>query len=154
MHLEKKIDHPTKMPHIWLLFRQLNAINNLAQNYRIIPEKLIENCSHIKSFSQFRQPKLSNIELVALNLTAERISYNSDFKLFGINKDANFENKIERSVYKLQPVCDENAAIHSFDFTSANIHGVNYLKDIKYNKENCELTGGRASISAHYDSNP
>jgi hypothetical protein len=182
----------------------------------------MENCSHIKSFSQVRQPKLSNIELVALNLTAEYMSYNSELQLFRVIKGTEFENKIERSVYnkrrrklvdytenirrslsqkfshlsnlfivdstpveicrisrakrsnictkediqptfgycaakhshyfgyKLHLVCDENAVIHSFDFTPANTHDVNYLKDVKCNLQNCELIGDRAYISADY----
>ena len=51
-------------------------MNNLEQNYKIILDKLTENCSHIESFSQVRQPKLSNLEVVALNITAEYMSYN------------------------------------------------------------------------------
>ena len=57
-------------------------MNNLVQNYKIILDKLIENCSQIKSFSQIRQPKLSDIELVALNVTEEYMSYNSELQLF------------------------------------------------------------------------
>jgi len=60
---------------------------------------LIENCSQIKSFSQIRQPKLSDIELVALNITAEYMSHNSEIQLFRAIKGAGFEGKIERSVY-------------------------------------------------------
>ncbi|OAV71337.1 Transposase DDE domain protein [Bacteroidales bacterium Barb4] len=30
--------------------------------------------------------------------------------------------------FKLHAVCDENAVIHSFDFTPASVHDVNYLK--------------------------
>ena len=183
---------------------------------------MTENCSHIKSISQVRQPKLSNIELVVLNITVEYMSYNSELQLFRIIKDTELESKIERSVYnkrrrkltnytenirqslsqkfshlsnlfivdstpieickisrakrsnicakeeiqpsfgycaakktqyfgyKLHLVCDENAVIHSFDFAPANIHDVNYLKDIKYNLQNCELIGDRDYISAHY----
>jgi len=197
-------------------------MNNLVQNYKIILDKLTENCSHIKSFSQIRQPKLSNIELVSLILTAEYMSYNSELQLFRAIKSTELESKIERSVYnkrrkrlvcytekirqtiskkfshlsnlfiidsapieickpvrakrsnicandqiqpafgysavkkshyfgyKLHLVCDENAIIHSFDFTPANLHDVNYLKDVKYNLQNCELIGDRAYISAHY----
>ena len=57
-------------------------MNNLIQNYKIILEKLMGNCLHIKSFSQVRQPKLSNLELVALKLTVEYMSYNSELQLF------------------------------------------------------------------------
>ena len=52
--------------------------------------------------------------------------------------------------YKLHLVCDENAIVHSFDFAPANIHDINYLKDIKYNLKNCELVGDRAYISTDY----
>jgi hypothetical protein len=52
--------------------------------------------------------------------------------------------------YKLHLVCDENAVVHSYDFTPANVHDVNYLKDIKYNLNECELIGDRACISADY----
>ena len=197
-------------------------MNNLVQNYKIIYEQLVKNCSHIKSFPQIRQPKLSNLELVALNLTAEYMSYSSELQLFRAIKGTELDNKIERTVfnkrrrrlvgyteeirrfliqqfshlsnlfivdstpveickisrakrsnicsteeiqpafgycaaqkkhyfgYKLHLVCDENTVVHSFDFTPANIHDVNYLKDIKYNLNNCELIGDRAYISADY----
>jgi hypothetical protein len=74
-------------------------MNNLLQNYKIIFDKLTKICSHIESFSQIRQPKLSNIELVALNLTAEYMSYNSELQLFRTVKGTELEDKIERSVY-------------------------------------------------------
>lgn len=35
--------------------------------------------------------------------------------------------------YKLHAVCDKNGISLAFDFTSANVHDVNYLKDIKHN---------------------
>jgi len=74
-------------------------MNNLVQSYKIILHKLTETCSHIESFSQVRQPKLSNLEIVALNLTAEYISYNSELQLFRTIKGTELEDKIERSVY-------------------------------------------------------
>ena len=58
--------------------------------------------------------------------------------------------KAHYSGYKLHLVCDENAIVHSFDFAPANIHDINYLKDIKYNLNNCELIGDRAYILADY----
>jgi len=53
-------------------------------------------------------------------------------------------------VYKIHIVCNENAVVHSFDFTPANIHDVYYLKNVKYNLNNCELIGDRAYISDDY----
>jgi hypothetical protein len=52
--------------------------------------------------------------------------------------------------YKLHLVCDDNAVVHSFDFTPANVHDVNYLQDVKYNLRNCELIGDKGYISAFY----
>lgn len=197
-------------------------MNNLVQNYKIILKELTKNCSNIESFTQIRQPKLSNLELVALILTSEYMSYNSELQLFRAISGTELGTKIERSVYnkrrrklksyieqvrqclsqkfshlsrlfiidstpieickmsrakrsnicateniqpafgycatqkkyyfgyKLHLVCDDNAIIHSYDFTPANVHDINYLKDVKYNLYNCELIGDRGYISADY----
>jgi len=197
-------------------------MNNLVQNYKIILKELTKNCSNIESFTQIRQPKLSNLELVALILTSEYMSYNSELQLFRTISGTELETKIERSVYnkrrrklksyieqvrqcisqkfshlsrlfiidstpieickmsrakrsnicateniqpafgycatqkkyyfgyKLHLVCDDNAIIQSYDFTPANVHDINYLKDVKYNLYNCELIGDRGYISADY----
>ena len=165
---------------------------------------------------------MSNLELVALDFTAEYMSINSELQLFRAIKGTFLEHKIERSNYnkrkrklfhyienirqcmsdkfrclsnlyiidstpiaicepvrakrsnicatesiqpsfgyssakkstyfgyKLHLVCDENGVVHSFDFTPANVHDVNYLKDVKYNLNNCELIGDRGYISADY----
>ena len=197
-------------------------MNNLVQNYKIILKELTKNCSNIESFTQIRQPKLSNIELVALILTSQYMSYNSELQLFRAIIGTELGTKIERSVYnkrrrklksyieqvrqcisqkfshlsrlfiidstpieickmsrakrsnicateniqpafgycatqkkyyfgyKLHLVCDDNAIIHSYDFTPANVDDINYLKDVKYNLYNCELIGDRGYISADY----
>ncbi|KAA6326018.1 hypothetical protein EZS27_024829 [termite gut metagenome] len=197
-------------------------MNNLIQNYELILRELTKICSHITSFKQIRQPKLSDLELVALNLTAEYMSYNSEMQLFRAIKGTYLDAKIERSVYnkrrrklfdytekirqrlsekfshlsnlfiidstpieickisrakrssicstenikpefgycaatkthyfgyKLHAICDENAVVHSFDFTPANVHDVNYLKDVKYTLSSCELIGDKGYISADY----
>ena len=57
-------------------------MNNLIQNYGIILKELTKTCSHIESFFQIRKPKLSNHELVALNLTAEYMLHNRKLHLF------------------------------------------------------------------------
>src|SRR5574344_2708307 len=74
-------------------------MNNLVQNYKIILEELTKTCSHIESFTQIRQPKLSNLELVALTLTSEYMSYNSELQLFRAISNTELEAKIERSVF-------------------------------------------------------
>ncbi|KAA6344892.1 hypothetical protein EZS27_007488 [termite gut metagenome] len=50
--------------------------------------------------------------------------------------------------FKLHAVCDENAVMHSFDLTPANVHDVNYLKDVKYALSSCELISDKGYISA------
>lgn len=151
------------------------------------------------------------MEVVALDFTAEYMSYNSELQLFRVIKGTALDGKIERSNYnkrrrklftykeklreclsqkfahlsnlfivdstpveickisrakrsnicatdkikpdfgyKLHLVCDENAIVHSFDFMPASMHDVNYLKDVKYNLQNCELIGDRGYISADY----
>lgn len=74
-------------------------MSNLIQNYEIILDTLQKTCSHIECFTQIRKPKLSNLELVALNLTAEYMSINSELQLFRDLKHTYLETKIERTVY-------------------------------------------------------
>lgn len=56
-------------------------------------------CSNIDSFTQIRKPKPNNIELVALNLTAEYMSTNTELQLFRKIQSTYLENLIEHSVY-------------------------------------------------------
>jgi hypothetical protein len=49
--------------------------------------------------------------------------------------------------FKLHAVYDKNGIFHSYDFSPANIHDVNYLKDFLDNFKNCELIGDRGYIS-------
>ncbi|KAA6329019.1 hypothetical protein EZS27_022140 [termite gut metagenome] len=197
-------------------------MNNLLQNYELILKELTKICSHITSFKQIRQPKSSDLELVALNLTAEYMSYNSEIQLFRDIEDTYLDTQIEHSVYikrrrtlfdytekirqrlsekfshlsnlfiidstpieickmsrvkrssicstekiksefgycaatkthyfgfKLHALCDENAVVHSFYFTPAGVHDVNYLKAVKYALSSCELTSDKGYISADY----
>uniref|UniRef100_UPI0039A6CAD2 IS982 family transposase n=1 Tax=Ornithobacterium rhinotracheale TaxID=28251 RepID=UPI0039A6CAD2 len=141
-------------------------MNNLIQNYKIILKELKETCKNIPTKKKIRKPKLSDMELVALNITAEYMSINSELQLFRCIAGTELDSKIERSVYnkrkrklfsyiekikyfgyKLHAVCDKNGIFHSFDFTPANVHDVNYLKDIKEDFKNCELIGDRGYIS-------
>jgi len=194
-------------------------MNNLIQNYEIILRELTKTCGHIKSKHQIRVPKLSDLELVALNITAEYMSINSELQLFRSIAGTELESKIERSIYnkrkrrlflyiekiretlsekfsnftdvfivdstpieickisranrsgicsteeikpafgycaaqktryfgyKLHAVCDKNGIFHSYDFSPANVHDVNYLNDIEHDFENCLLIGDRGYIS-------
>ena len=194
-------------------------MNNLIQNYKIILKELTNTCKHITTNKQIRLPKMSDLELVALNITAEYMSINSELQLFRCISGTVLDGKIERSVYnkrkrkllpyiekiretlsgkfadftdvfivdstpieickisranrsaicttdeikpsfgycaaqksryfgyKLHAVCDKNGIFHSFDFSPANVHDVNYLNDIKENFQNCLLIGDRGYIS-------
>lgn len=57
-------------------------MNNLIQNYEIILKELTATCKHSKSNKQIRLPKMSDLELVALNITAEYMSINFEVQLF------------------------------------------------------------------------
>ena len=194
-------------------------MNNLIQNYKIILKELTKISGHIKTTKQIRLPKMSDLELVALNITAEYMSINSELQLFRCISGTVLDGKIERSVYnkrkrkllpyiekiretlsgkfadftdvfivdstpieickisranrsaicttdeikpsfgycaaqksryfgyKLHAVCDKNGIFHSFDFSPANVHDINYLNDIKENFQNCLLIGDRGYIS-------
>ena len=74
-------------------------MNNLIQNYEIILNGLTKSCHHIKSAKQIRVPKLSDLELIALNITAEYISISSELQLFRCISGTDLDGKIERSVY-------------------------------------------------------
>lgn len=74
-------------------------MNNLIQNYKIILKELTNLCDNILIQTQIRKPKLSDLELVALNLTVEYMSLNSELQLFRYLKGIELESKIERSVY-------------------------------------------------------
>lgn len=74
-------------------------MNNLIANYEIILNNLKITCGDIESFTQIRKPKLDNLELVSLNLTAEYMSINTELQLFRCLKSTYLESMIERSVY-------------------------------------------------------
>ncbi len=74
-------------------------MNNLVENYEIILENLKKICNDIESYSHIRKPKLGNLELVALDLTSEYMSINTELQLFRSLKGTYLEFSIERSVY-------------------------------------------------------
>lgn len=74
-------------------------MNNFEANYELIFKELqkigIEDNFYFKPI----KPKLSDLELVVINITAEYLSIDSEYQLFRVLKNTCFENKIERSVY-------------------------------------------------------
>uniref|UniRef100_UPI003906D46D hypothetical protein n=1 Tax=Ornithobacterium rhinotracheale TaxID=28251 RepID=UPI003906D46D len=77
-------------------------MNNLIQNYKIILKELKETCKNIPAKKKIRKPKLSDMELVALNITAEYMSINSELQPFRCITGTELDSKIERSVSKSQ----------------------------------------------------
>ena len=116
MHLGIKKE---KRLSIWLKnrilidYQVIKYINNLIQNYKIILKELTNTCKYITASKQIRLPKMSDLELVALNLTAEYMSINSELQLFRCISGTELEGRIERSVYnrrkrKLFPYIEKN----------------------------------------------
>ena len=74
-------------------------MNNFIQNYEIILTTLKNIEIKTVDFFQIRKPKLSNIEVVAMNLTAEYMSIVSECQLFRVISNTYLDDQIERSVY-------------------------------------------------------
>ena len=74
-------------------------MSNYIQNYEIILKHLQSlNISH-DSFQQIRKPKLENLELIAMNITAEYMGIHSELQLFRDIQSTPLEDLIECSVY-------------------------------------------------------
>lgn len=73
-------------------------MSNFHTNYVKILETLRMLSDKNNFLSQQRKPKLSDIELIAVDLTSEYMSIDSEYQLFRILPDL-LKEKIERSVY-------------------------------------------------------
>ncbi|MDR2956177.1 MAG: IS982 family transposase [Prevotella sp.] len=73
-------------------------MSNFDANYRKILETLQTVAPKMNFLNQIRQPKLSDIELIAIDLTSEYMSIDSEYQLFRVLPFDLF-SKIERSVY-------------------------------------------------------
>ena len=74
-------------------------MHNLIQSYELILNNL--RILEINENAYFKpiQPKLSDLELVAINITAEYLGIDSEYQLFRNLKNTYVFEKIERSVY-------------------------------------------------------
>ena len=77
----------------------INRMNNFIQNYEIILTSLKDIEIKTTVFLQIRKPRLSNIEVIAMNLTAEYMSIISECQLFRVISNTYLEGLIERTVY-------------------------------------------------------
>lgn len=74
-------------------------MNNFIQNYEIILKNLHQLDVDCDLFKQIRKPKLSNLELIAMNFTAEYMGIDSECQLFRAISGTKLTEFIERSVY-------------------------------------------------------
>ena len=74
-------------------------MNNFLANYELILKELqnlgIEDNFYFKPI----KPKLSDLEVISINITAEYLSIDSEYQLFRVLENSLLVNKIERSVY-------------------------------------------------------
>ncbi|MCR9183345.1 MAG: transposase [Flavobacteriaceae bacterium] len=110
-------------------------MNNLNANYERILEVLRKISKEQLLTYQRRQPKLSDLELVSLSLTAEFMGIDSENDLFRKLPEA-LSIKIERSVYNRR-----------------RRKLASSLKDIKMQISNCTLIGDRGYLSAEIQLN-
>ncbi|MBR1475353.1 MAG: IS982 family transposase [Muribaculaceae bacterium] len=50
--------------------------------------------------------------------------------------------------YKLHALCGITGVIHSFDMTAANVHDLQYLKDVQWEYSDCMILGDNGYLSA------
>jgi len=73
-------------------------MNNFKENYDKILKVLKVVTEKEQFLRQNRRPKLKDIELIAINLTSEYMSIDSECHLFRVLPEI-LKSKIERSVY-------------------------------------------------------
>ena len=80
-------------------FQTTTNMHNLLQSYEFIHKNLLE--LGIKENACFKPiiPKMTDLEIVELNITAEFLSIDSEYQLFRTLKQTYLSDKIERSVY-------------------------------------------------------
>ena len=79
-------------------FQTIKYMNNFIANYGKILETLQQIEKKMNFLNQIRIPRLSDIELVAVDLTSEYMGIDSEHQLFRILPN-HIKDKIERSVY-------------------------------------------------------
>ncbi|KAA6319184.1 hypothetical protein EZS27_030891 [termite gut metagenome] len=73
-------------------------MNHFSANYRKIVETLRTIESKKNFLHQIRKPKLSDIDLIGIDLTAEYMGIDSEYELFRM-LPASLSGRIERSLY-------------------------------------------------------
>lgn len=102
MHLGKKVKKLFILANKFVYLsnnQKYKYMNNFIENYEIILKTISKKNISFEDFKQIRKPKLGNIELIAMNLTAEYMGINSECQLFRDIEHTYLSEKIERSVY-------------------------------------------------------
>ena len=191
-------------------------MNNLDAIYDFILKELRKLTIKENFYFKPIKPKLSDLELIAINISAEYLSIDSEYQLFRYLSNSKLKGMIERSVfnrrkrklflhlenirklmvakfnemettfivdsmpleicknaranrskickenefsfpskgycasqssyyygYKLHAVCSVSGVFQSFDISTASIHDIHFLQDIKHQMNNCTLIGDR-----------
>lgn len=195
-------------------------MNNLDAIYDFILNELKKLIVDENFYFKPIKPKLSDLELIAINISAEYLSIDSEHQLFRHLSNSKLNGMIERSVfnrrkrklfsymesirklmvarfneienifivdsmpleicknarasrskickenefsfpskgycasqssyyygYKLHAVCSVSGVFQSFDISTASIHDIHFLQDIKHQMNNCTLIGDRGYLS-------
>lgn len=195
-------------------------MNNLDAIYDFILKELRKLTIKENFYFKPIKPKLSDLELIAINISAEYLSIDSEYQLFRYLSNSKLKGMIERSVfnrrkrkvflhlenirklmvakfnemettfivdsmpleicknaranrskickenefsfpskgycasqssyyygYKLHTVCSVSGVFQSFDISTASIHYIHFLQDIKHQMNNCMLIGDRGYLS-------
>ena len=79
-------------------FQTIKYMNNFIANYGKILETLQQIEKKMNFLNQIRLPRLSDLELIAVDLTSEYMGIDSEHQLFRV-LPKELKDKIERSVY-------------------------------------------------------
>ncbi len=79
--------------------QSIKYMNNFIQNYKIILKQLQQIAKTDNFYFKPIIPKISDIELIAINITSEYMSIDSEHQLFRTLKGTCLDGLIERTVY-------------------------------------------------------
>ncbi|WET51419.1 IS982 family transposase [Chryseobacterium indologenes] len=153
-------------------------MNNLDAIYDFILKELRKLTIKENFYFKPIKPKLSDLELIAINISAEYLSIDSKFNEMETtfivdsmpleickNARANRSKICKENEfsfpskgycasqssyyygYKLHAVCSVSGVFQSFDISTASIHDIHFLQDIKHQINNCTLIGDRGYLS-------
>jgi len=153
-------------------------MNNLDAIYDFILKELRKLTIKENFYFKPIKPKLSDLELIAINISVEYLSIDSKFNEMETtfivdsmpleickNARANRSKICKENEfsfpskgycasqssyyygYKLHAVCSVSGVFQSFDISTASIHDIHFLQDIKHQMNNCTLIGDRGYLS-------